>query len=207
MRQLFMTRPGVLPGAMIVLFLAGALAACSAGSGSGAGSPGPAAGGLRTLLLHGQPAVSSGPVSPGQPAEFTAYVDNPARDPVTLESATLIPIAGHPAGHLAALAVAQRRGQIAFATGWPPETPVVPFAGARLGRGPADVVFTMTGTRPGTNYMAAGLSIVYRYHGHRYTLRAYSASVACVTRKAGAASACAAAARQAQQATRKLAAR
>jgi hypothetical protein len=206
MRQLFMTRSGVLPGALIVLFLAGALAACSSGSGSGSGSPG-SAGGLRTLLLHGQPAVSSGPVSPGQPAEFTAYVDNPARDPVTLVSATLIPIAGHPAGHLAALAVSQRRGPIAFATGWPPETPVVPFTGARLGRGHADVVFTMTGARPGTDYMAAGLSIVYRYHGHRYKLRAYSASVACVTRKAAAAPACAAAARQAQQATRKLAAR
>lgn len=196
MRQLLVTRSGVLPGAMLVLFLA----ACSSGS------PGSAAGGLRTLLIHGQPAVTSGPVSPGQPAEFTAYVDNPAGDPVTLVSAALIPIAGHPAGRLSALAVSPRRGMIGFATGWPPGSPVVPFGGARLGRGPADVVFAMAGARPGTNYMAAGLSIVYRYHGHRYTLRAYSASVACVTGTASAASACAAAARQARQATGKLAA-
>lgn len=202
MRQPFMTRSGVWPGAMIAVLMAGVLAACSSGSaGSGAV-------GLRTLLMNGKPAVASGPVSPGQPGEFTAYVDNPAGGPVTLVSASLIPIAGHPAGQLAAVAVAQRRGAIGFARGWPPTSPVVPFAGARLGHGHADVVFAMDGARAGTNYMAAGLSIVYRYHGHRHTMRAYAASVACVTKKAGgAAGACSAAARQAQQATQKLAAR
>jgi hypothetical protein len=209
MRQPFVTRSGVLPGMMIALFLAGALAACSSGP---AGPTGPAgqgstAGGLRTLLMHGKPAVSSGSVTPGQPAEFTAYVDNPAGHPVTLLSASLIPIAGHPAGRLAAVAVSQRRGMIGFARGWPPDSPVVPFSGARIGHGPADVVFAMAGARPGTNYMAAGLSIVYRFRGHRHTLRAYSASVACVSRKAGGATAaCSAAARQARQATQRLAA-
>jgi hypothetical protein len=202
MRQPFMTRSGVWPGAILAVLMAGALAACSSSpAGSGAA-------GLRTLLMNGKPAVASGPVSPGQLGEFTAYVDNPAGGPVTLVSASLIPIAGHPAGRLAAVAVAQRRGTIGFARGWPPTSRVVPFTGARLGRGHADVVFAMTGARAGTNYMAAGLSIVYRYHGHRHTMRAYAASVACVTKEArGAAEACSAAARQAQQATQRLAAR
>jgi len=203
MRQPFLIRSGVLSGALIVLFLAGALAACSSGQ---AGQPG--AGSLRTVLTRGKTAVASGSVSPGQPAEFTAYVDNLAGDPVTLVSASLIPIAGHPAGHLAAVAVSQRRGPIGFARGWPPLTPVVPFAGARIGHGRADLVFAMAGARPGTNYMAAGLAILYRYHGHRYTLRAYAASVACVTGASGQAGpACSAAARQAGQATQRLAAR
>lgn len=202
MRQPFMTRPGAWPGAMIAVLMAGALAACSSSpAGSGAG-------GLRTLLVNGKPAVASGSVSPGEPGDFTAYVDNPAGGPVTLLSASLIPIAGHPAGHLAAVAVAERRGTIGFARGWPPTSRVVPFAGARLGKGHADVVFAMAGARAGTNYMAAGLSIVYRYHGHRYTMRAYAASVACVTKGAGgAAAACSAAVRQAQQATQRLATR
>ena len=91
-----------------------------------------------------------------------------------------------------------------FARGWPPDSPVVPFAGARIGPGHADVVFAMAGARPGT-YMAAGLSIVYRYDGHRYTMRAYAASVACVTTKARATASCPAAARQAGLATQKLA--
>lgn len=203
MRQPFLIRSGVRPRAFIVLFLAGALAACSSGQ---AGQP--VAGSLRTLLMHGKPAVASGSVSPGQPAEFTAYVDNPAGDPVTLVSASLIPIAGHPAGQLAAVAVSQSRGLIGFARGWPPLTPVVPFAGARIGHGRADLVFAMAGARPGTTYMAAGLAVVYRYHGHRYTLRAYAASVACVSRSSGQTGpACSAAARQAGQATARMAAR
>ena len=202
MRQPFMTRSGVWPGAMIAMLIAGSLAACSS-SPAGQG-----AGGLRTLLIRGKPAVASGSVSPGQLGEFTAYVDNPAGGPVILVSASLIPIAGHPAGRLAAVAVAQRRGTIGFGRGWPPTSRVMPFTGARLGHGHADVVFAMTGARAGINYMAAGLSIVYRYHGHRHTVRAYAASVACVTKGAGgAAAACAAAARQAQQATQRLAAR
>ena len=68
MRQPFLIRSVVRPGALIVLFLAAALAACSSGP---VGQPG--ADSLRTLLMHGQPAISSGSVSPGQPAEFTAY--------------------------------------------------------------------------------------------------------------------------------------
>jgi hypothetical protein len=202
MRQPFMMRSSAVPGAILVLLLAVGLGACSTGQGGQAGRAG--TGSLRTLLRHGKPAVTSGSVAPGQQAEFAAYVDNTG-GPVTLVSASLIPIAGQPAGHLAAVAVSQRRGPLGFARGWPPDSPVMPFAGARIGPGHADVVFAMAGARPGT-YMAAGLSIVYRYHGHRYTMRAYAASVACVTAKAGADATCPAAARQAGQATQKLAA-
>jgi hypothetical protein len=210
MRQPFMTRSGILPGAILAVLLAGGLTACSSGRAGQTGQAGRTgqagqaeAGSLRTLLRHGKPAVTSGSVAPGQQAEFAAYVDNTG-GPVTLVSASLIPIAGHPAGHLAAVAVSQRRGPLGFARGWPPDSPVVPFAGARIGPGDADVVFAMAGARPGT-YMAAGLSIVYRYHGHRYTMRAYAASVACVTTKARATASCPAAARQAGLATQKLA--
>ena len=169
MRQPFMTRSGVLPGPFSPCC---SPAACRLQLGPGGGGLAAHAAAAR------EAAVTSGSVAPGQQAEFAAYVDNTG-GPVTLVSASLIPIAGHPAGHLAAVAVSQRRGPLGFARGWPPDSPVVPFAGARIGPGDADVVFAMAG--PAGHLHGRGPEHRLPLPRHRYTMRAYAASVACVT--------------------------
>jgi hypothetical protein len=55
-----------------------------------------AAGPLQALSEGGQPTVDGGSVevAPGQPADFTAFVVNPLTSPVTLLSATIVPVTG-----------------------------------------------------------------------------------------------------------------
>jgi hypothetical protein len=149
-----------------------------AGCGSGQ-SGGP----LGNVTQGGQPnfAVSGGTTSPGQSNDATVYLVNSAQDPVTLVSASLIPIKGHPAGRLVLLKVSAK-GQGVSARGWPiPSISARPFRRARLHHGESAIIFGFAGTRAGQDYMTAGLRVVYRYHGQLYTVLAWSASVACVS--------------------------
>jgi hypothetical protein len=160
---------------IVLLIVPGLLAGCASGDGP-----------LQTLTLGGQPTVDGGSleVLPGMPADFTAYVFNPLRTPVTLLSAALVPVTGiRPAGQLVHVAVATTNGIIAAGSGWPPSRfPIRKLAGARLGHGQANIVFAMIGRVPGTNYSAAGLRIRYRYQGQVYSVIAWSAAVACVAK-------------------------
>src|ERR1022692_645522 len=132
---------------LAVAFVLLTVAACGSGK---AGGP------LRTVTAGAQPgfAVESGLTSPDLSVDATAYVVNSAPDPVTLVSASLIPVPGLSAG---------------------------PFRGARVRHGESSVIFGFAGTRPGVNYMTAGLRTVYRYHGRLYTMIAWSAAAACVS--------------------------
>jgi hypothetical protein len=47
------------------------------------------------------------------------------------------------------------------------------------------IVFRMVGRVPGVNYPAAGLRTRYRYRGRVYSVVAWSAAVACVTKSFG----------------------
>jgi hypothetical protein len=120
-------------------------------------------------------------LAPGQPADMTAFVINSAQDPVTLVSASLIPIGGHPTGRLIDLAVARDHGGIA-GHGWPPGIPFRPFRGARLPHGQSNIIFGFEGPDAGRDYLTAGVKIRYRYHGQPYTMLAWSSATACVTR-------------------------
>jgi hypothetical protein len=142
---------------------------------------------LTTITLGGKPdfSVDGGFFYPGQAADFGIWVIDTARDPVTLVSASLIPISGHPAGRLAFLAVSLQRGSLLVGGhGLPPihDYPTRPFRGARLRHGYNTVVFGFAGNRIGGFDMVAGLRITYRYHGQLYTMSAWSASTACVIR-------------------------
>jgi hypothetical protein len=177
---------------------------------TGCGLFGSHGGPLQTLTDGGQAnfSVGGGLDSPGQSADFTAFVFNHVHRPVTLVSAKLIPIPGHPAGQLIHEAVALHHDGIAAADGWPPGIPIAPFKGARLPYGQSNIIFGFEGTRVGRNYMAAGLRITYRYHGKLYTTSAWSAAVACVTRDLNESMApCKHAAQTANQATQKIAAK
>ena len=57
-----------------------------------------------------------------------------------------------------------------------------PFRGARVHHGNSSVIFGISGTRPGEDYMTAGLRIVYRYQGKLYTVSIWSATTDCVAR-------------------------
>jgi hypothetical protein len=162
---------------LVLLIVPGTLASCSSSD-----SPGP----LRSLTLAGQPVVdgASLEVHPGVPAVFTAFVVNPLNTPVTLLSASVVPVTGvHPTGQLVHVAIATSNGMIAAAHGWPqPQFPIRKLPGARIGHGQSNIVFAIIGRVPGTNYSAAGLKISYRYGGQTYSVVAWTAAVACVTK-------------------------
>lgn len=146
---------------------------------------------------------------PGQPAEMTAYLVNsaPGQDPVTLVSASLIPISGHPTGRLVGLAVARDHDGVAAARGWPPRgVPFRAFPGALLPRGQSNIIFGFEGAQAGRDYMTAGLKIAYRYHGQLYTVLSWSSAVTCVTPDRNASmSACERASEVAKRATEQMA--
>jgi hypothetical protein len=176
---------------------------------TGCGLLGSHSGPLQTLTDGGQPSfgVGWGLDRPGQSADFTAFVFNHSHEPVTLVSATLIPIPGHPAGQLVHEAVALHHDGVAAAGGWPPGVPTTSFKGARLPYGQSNIIFGFRGARAGHDYMAAGLRITYRYHGKLYTTPAWSAAVACVTRDLNESmTPCKRTAQAANQATQKIAA-
>jgi hypothetical protein len=162
---------------VFLLIVPGSLAACSSSDPAGP---------LQTLTLEGQPTVegASLEVHPGEPADFTAFVVNPLKAPVTLLSAAVVPVTGtRPTGQLVHVAIATTVNMIAADSGWPPPRfPIRKLPGARIGHGQGNIIFSFIGRVPGTNYSAAGLKIRYRYQGQVYSVIAWSAAVACVTK-------------------------
>jgi len=99
---------------VFLLIVPGSLAACSSSDPAGP---------LQTLTLEGQPTVegASLEVHPGEPADFTAFVVNPLKAPVTLLSAAVVPVTGtRPTGQLVHVAIATTVNMIAADSGWPP---------------------------------------------------------------------------------------
>jgi len=151
-----------------------------------AGCSGDAAGPLETLTQGGQPTVDGAglEIHPGDSADFTAFVVNRLHTPLTLISASVVPVTGaRPTGQLVHLGIINGNGIAGALNGWPvPGTPTRQFAGARIGHGQSNIVFGVTGRVVGTNYTVAGLKIRYRYRGQVYSVVAWSAAVACVAR-------------------------
>jgi hypothetical protein len=146
-------------------------------SGSGAGP-------LSTLSRQGQPVIDSSgtPVRPGQQQDATAFLFNSASDPVTLLSASLVPVPHQSAAKLAHAAVYRNHSYDAGgASSWPPhDSRIRPLHGTAIGHGRAGILFAITGPVSGHGYtMAAGIKITYRWHGTAYTVTAWSASVGC----------------------------
>jgi hypothetical protein len=146
------------------------------------------AGPLQSLTEQGRVVVTTGssPVLPGQDADATVWVfNNSASDPVTLVSASPVPISGERAGRQTHVAVVSKLNPVDPGHGWPPGVDVWPFAGASLAHGQNDIEFAITGRQVGENYMAAGLRITYRYKGQLFTMTAWSADVACIVSSTG----------------------
>jgi hypothetical protein len=148
---------------------------------SGCGTSG-SAGPLQNLQSAGGPqfAIAYGLYHPGQSADFAAFVVNTGSGPVTLMSASLVPIPGHPAGRLVHLGVAVGHNAVAFARGWPPGIPVTKFRGASLRPGQSNIIFGFNALDLGRTYMAAGIRITYRFDDQIGTVTAWSAATACV---------------------------
>lgn len=154
----------------------GWLAGCS-GSGPGNGP-------LQALSAGGQPIVDGAQVDvhPGRPADFTAFVFNPLTSPVTLVSASVVPVPGSsPTARLVHTGIATTRGFAGSDDGWPPpHVAIRPLAGGQIGHGQSDILFGIVGDTAGRGYSVAGLKIRYRYQGQTYDVFAPSAAVACV---------------------------
>lgn len=142
------------------------------------------AGPLQTLTEQGQPVVGAGgvPVAPGQPVDGTALVVNTSRQPVTLVSASVVPVPGYRAGLLVHLGVDASVDIVTPGINWPPGVPVTRFSGAKLPAGESRIIFGFTGNQAGRNYAAAGIRITYTYQGRDLTVTAWSGIMACVTR-------------------------
>jgi hypothetical protein len=172
--------PRGLPGAVVVL--AGlALAGCGSSPDGGYNISAPVA-------VNG---YNWGPVHPGQPAAFPAFLP-PSGVPVTLVSARLLKLPGFPAPRLIHLGVwSQVGGWDTMTVGLPPrdcgggapcDAPGHPLAGYRLR--PRDeneiVYFWVTAPlRPG-RYYAAGLRITYRVGSATYTGNLIAGAEMCV---------------------------
>jgi hypothetical protein len=142
------------------------------------------AGPLQSPTAGGQQLVDDGglPVSPGQSADVTAYVINTARRPVTLVSVSVIAVPGFARADLAHTALASTLGVVGIGSGWPPDVPIKPFAGAVLQHGQTRIVFGITGSRIGDDYAAAGLRVSYKYQGQTFSVTAWAGVLACVTK-------------------------
>ena len=166
----------------VLSIVPGFLTACS--NGSAGPLPTVSAGPLQALSAGGQPIVDGGSVEihPGGSADFTAFVVNPLKSPVTLMSASVVPVTGSaPTGQLLHVGISTTTGMAGAADGWPvAHLPTRSLTGARIGHGQADIIFGISGGASGREYFAAGLRIRYRYHGQVYYVTAWSAAVACV---------------------------
>jgi hypothetical protein len=147
--------------------------------GTASGCAASATGPLHTAMVGGLPAfgVTWSLAHPGQSDAMTAFIVNDGPGSVTLVSASLIPISGHPVGRLIHLAISH--DGTAGARGWPPGVPITPFTGAQIPVGQSNVIFGVEGPVAGRAYMAAGLNVVYRYRGRLYTTTAWSAATDC----------------------------
>ncbi len=83
------SRPGQALTALAVVLLLSLVAGCGS-----MGSDGP----VKNLTEGGQPQFGGAwtAANAGQPGDFTAFVVNTARAPLSVVSASLIPIGGHP---------------------------------------------------------------------------------------------------------------
>ncbi len=123
---------------------------------------------------------------PGQITDFSAVVVNPGQADVVFLSAAVIPLPGYPVPrlvHLGLVPTAPVLGSTLQSDyGWPPSAVKVrPFAGASLSHGEVAVAFGISGDRSGADYAVAGLRILYRVEGHVHYLKAWSATVDCVS--------------------------
>jgi hypothetical protein len=172
MTALWMTRAALVALLITLGFLS---SACSGG----------AAGPLQALSEGGHPTVdgASVEVTPGQSADFTAFVVNPLTSPVTLLSATIVPVTGYaPTAKLAHVALSTTNDLIGASVGWPITHPVFPVRPlGPIGHGQHNIIFGITGNAVGYYYVA-GLKIRYRYQGKIYYVTAWSAAIACVAR-------------------------
>lgn len=190
LRQL--TSPGpvrpLIAGSLCVLLAAGAALYLALRDGGGVLSNG---GGL----FYGGIGAT-----PGSVADFPLPVENSGSSPVILESAALIPVPGFPAPRLVHLGVlAEHFDLLTSDYGWPPWKGSSPSGGSwtvhplrgyivqpwaarqrrHMGPMPGMIEYGVTGTRPRTDYWAAGLRITYLYRGSRYTQSLYDGGADC----------------------------
>jgi hypothetical protein len=154
-----------------------AVAVCACGSASTGNGP------LGQEIVSGQPVVvmAASIVTPGQTADGEAFFFNSAPGPVKITAVFPVPATGEPAGHLADVGVQTTGAGVASEIGWPPAgTPVGPAIGAELRHGYAGIVFGVSGTQSGHNYVLAGLRVDYTYDGQSYWALAYDGEAACV---------------------------
>lgn len=166
---------------------------------------------LHNVMMGGKPnfSVAWSVESPGQSADMTAFVVNSGPGPVTLVSASLVPISGQQSGLLTHLAIGAHHDALEGSRGWPPVPgiPLLPFKGSRIPVGQTNIIFGFEGTTADHAYMNAGLKVLYRYRGQLYTMTAWASSISCVVSKFSSAAVvrCSGLSKIAKHATEKLA--
>jgi hypothetical protein len=97
-------------------------------------------------------------IHPGESADFTAFVVNPLTTPVTLISATVVPVTGtRPTGQLVHLGISEDNGMVAAADGWPLTVPPIrKLVGARIGHGQSNIIFGWPALSPVLSGMSLG---------------------------------------------------
>ena len=169
-----------------------AAAALTAGLSHGPGSG---------VLTNGGGLSYGGITTPlGIVADFPLQVENSGSVPVTLETATLVPLPGYPTPRLVHLGVlAEHDGLLTAGRGWPVWTGLSPSNAYRLrplrgyvvlpwktrerrhlGPLPDMIEYGVLGARVNTDYWVAGLRVTYRMGGSSHTQPLYEGGADCV---------------------------
>jgi hypothetical protein len=106
---------------------------------------------------------------------------NDSQQPVTLISATVIPVPGYKSGVQDHFGVGASLGSVGIGINWPPAVPVKGLQGVSLPHGESRIIFGIAGTQVGAAYAAAGIRITYRYQGRDYTMTAWAGLMGCIT--------------------------
>lgn len=139
-----------------------------------------------SLRLRGDIAarnLGGGPVLVGQPADYTAFLQNSSRVSVSLDSVVLLPMRGYPSPRLVHAAVESGR-EIAFmVAGWPPaggNYELRPLRGYNVGPGKrVAIMYSVVGLTVG-DYVARGVRLTVWHRGGRASVDLLSASLTCV---------------------------
>jgi hypothetical protein len=113
--------------------------------------------------------------NPGTLGLFSAYADSSRPQSVTLESITLLPLAGFRLPRLVSAGLLTAGSYPARTSAWPPPgaslsalTGAVVWPAARAGGQPPQIVYALSGSQLG-GYATAGLRLEYRFDGRDYS--------------------------------------
>ena len=125
--------------------------------------------------------VVSLPVRPHAPEVFDVFVVNSSDHPLTITSANIIAVPGHPAPTLMHVGLERGKNLVGVQDQWPPSgVPVKDLIDSSLPPGRSAIAVAVTGRDVGITYATAGVVLSYRDGKDSANGPAWGGAVTCV---------------------------